>query len=341
MRHVVKYCARAFCTALLLAFAGCQTPRSTLNPAGPAAGNISSLEWAVLITFCVVAIIMWLLLIWAATRRRGSLGAHEPWDTGGGQTWIVIGGFGIPVVILFVFFVLTVVWLTRFPVHDGHDMEHPDIRVIGHQWWWEVRYLRQPADQQFTTANEIHIPVGKPVEIELDAADVIHSFWVPTLHGKVDLVPGQRNYIRIEADKEGVYRGQCAEYCGEQHAHMLLLVVAQPESDYDAWYSQELNPAGEPTTSEALHGRDIFMGAACAFCHQIRGTEAHGTVAPDLTHLASRQRIASNSYANNTANLEAWVTHAQSLKPGGEMPNLTEFNGTDLRALVAFLQELK
>jgi cytochrome c oxidase subunit 2 len=289
----------------------------------------------------VVALVMWLLLLWAASRHRGQLGTPAPWNEGGGQKWIVIGGFAIPVVILFVFFVLSLVWLTRFPVPGGHDMQHVDIRVIGHQWWWEVKYMRQPADQQFTTANEIHIPVGKAVEIELDAADVIHSFWVPTLHGKVDLIPGQRNYIRIQADKEGTYPGQCAEYCGEQHAHMLLLVVAQPESEYDAWYAQQVNPAGEPTTPEALHGRDVFMGAACAFCHQIRGTEAHGTVAPDLTHLASRERLASNSYANNTANLAAWVTHAQSLKPGAEMPNLTEFNGRDLRALVAFLQQLK
>jgi len=332
--------ARPFCTASLLVLAGCATPRSTLNPGGPAAGNISSLEWAVLITFCVVALIMWALLLWAAMRRRGSLSTHEPWNQGGGQKWILIGGFAIPFVVLSVFFVMAVAWLTRFPVQDG-NMQHPEIRVIGHQWWWQIQYLHQPADQQFTTANEIHIPVGKPVDIELDTADVIHSFWVPTLHGKVDLIPGQRNYIRIQADRAGTYRGQCAEYCGNQHAHMLLLVVAQPEPEYEAWYAQQVNPASLPTTAEALHGRDVFMGAACAFCHQIRGTEAHGTVAPDLTHLASRQRIAANSYANNTANLEAWVTHAQSLKPGAEMPNLTEFNGTDLRALVAFLQQLK
>lgn len=332
--------ARPLCTASVLVLTGCATPRSTLNPGGPAAGNISSLEWAVLITFCVVALIMWLLLLWAAMRRRGSLSTHEPWNQGGGQKWILIGGFAIPFVVLSVFFVMAVAWLTRFPVQDG-NMQHPEIRVIGHQWWWEVKYLHQPADQQFTTANEIHIPVGKPIDIELDSADVIHSFWVPTLHGKVDLIPGQRNYIRIQADHAGTYRGQCAEYCGNQHAHMLLLVVAQPEPEYEAWYAQQVNPAALPTTAEALHGRDVFMGAACAFCHQIRGTEAHGTVAPDLTHLASRQRLAANSYANNTANLEAWVTHAQSLKPGAEMPNLTEFNGTDLRALVAFLQQLK
>lgn len=327
--------------AVLAALTGCNSPRSTLSPGGPASGNISWLEWAVLITFLVVSFIMWLLLLWAATRRRGSLASHEPWNVGGGQRWIVVGGFVIPFIVLTVFFLLSTVSMKSFPVHDGDYMHHPQIQIIGHQWWWEVHYLGHPEDREFTTANEIHIPVGRPIDIELTTGDVIHSFWVPKLHGKVDLVPGVRNYIRIQADSAGNYSGQCGEYCGEQHAHMQLLVVAQPEEDYDAWYTQQLNPAAEPTTAEASHGRDVFMAAACSFCHQIRGTEAHGYVAPDLTHLATRQYIAANSYANNTANLEAWVTHAQSLKPGAEMPDIAAFNGTDLRALVAFLQQLK
>lgn len=326
--------------AVLLALVGCQTKNSTLNPGGPAAGRIASLEWAVLITFCVVSFIMWAWLFWAAVRKPGSLETHEPWNEGGGQRWVAYGGFLFPGIVLFVFFVLGITWLSRFPVHAAMDI-HPEIRVTGHQWWWEVQYLGEPPDHQFTTANEIHIPVGKPIDIELTTQDVIHSFWVPRLHGKVDLVNGQRNYIRIQADQPGNYQGQCAEYCGEQHAHMMLLVVAQPEEEYNAWLAQQRNPAPEPTDGEALHGRDVFMGAACAFCHSIRGTEAHGHVAPDLTHLASRQRIASNFLDNNRANLEAWVTHAQSLKPGNEMPDLTAFNGQDLRALVTYLQTLK
>lgn len=333
--------SRALGTASVLTLAGCQTPGSTLNPAGPAAGHIAWLEWAVLITFCVVSLIMWVLLAWAATRRRGSLETHAPWDEGGGQTWIIIGGLIIPFLVLSVFFVLDIVSMNNFPVHDGDHHTHAQIRVIAHQWWWEVQYIGQPANKGFTTANEIHIPVGKPMEVELDAADVIHSFWVPTLHGKVDLIPGQRNYIRIQANSAGTYQGQCAEYCGEQHAHMLLLVVAQPDDEYEAWYSQQLNPAMQPMNAETLHGEEVFMASACALCHQIRGTEAHGTVAPDLTHLASRQRIAANSFANDKADLEAWVTHAQSLKPGAEMPDIAAFNGQDLRALVEFLQQLK
>lgn len=332
---------RVLALATTLTLAACNnTPRNTLHPQGPAAGSIATLEWAVLITFCVVALVMWVLLGWAASRRRGTLETHEPWDQGGGQSWIVIGGFAIPVVILFAIFVLGISSLSRFPVHANTEM-HPQIRVIGHQWWWEVQYLGQPAERQFTTANEIHIPVGRPVDIELTTQDVIHSFWVPEIHGKVDLVNGQRNYIRVQADRAGTFQGQCAEYCGEQHAHMLLLVVAQPEQEYEAWYAQQLNPAAEPTSAEALHGRDVFMGAACAFCHQIRGTEAHGSVAPDLTHIGSRQGIAADSHENNDANLEAWVTHAQSLKPGAQMPDLTAFNGKDLTDLVAFLRQLK
>jgi len=325
---------------VLLSLAGCQSVRSTLSPAGPAAGRIAWLEWTALITFCVTAFIMWVLLLWAVNRRRGSLETHEPWDEGGGQSWIVIGGFFIPCVVLCTLFVIGLLSMSRFPVHAGIEV-HPEIRVIGHQWWWEVHYITEPASRQFTTANEIHVPVGKPVDIELDTADVIHSFWIPTLHGKVDLIPGVRNYIRIQANAPGNYSGQCASYCGEQHAHMLLLVVAQSQQEYEAWYQDQLNPAAEPQGAEAIHGRDVFMGAACAFCHQIRGTDAHGHVAPDLTHLASRQGIASNSYVNNQADLAGWVVHAQTFKPGAQMPDLAVFNGKDLRAIVAYLEQLK
>ena len=324
----------------LLSLTGCHSTQSTLYPAGPAAGNIAWLEWTALITFCIVSFIMWILLLWAVTRKRGSLETHAPWNEGGGQAWIAIGGFAIPFVVLCSLFILGLLLLRSFPVHEGMKL-HPEIRVIGHQWWWEVQYIADPANRQFTTANEIHIPVGRPVDIELDGADVIHSFWVPRLHGKVDLNPGQRNYIRIQANAPGNYAGQCAEYCGEQHAQMLLLVVAQMPQDYEAWYNNQLNPSREPQDAEAIHGRDVFLGAACVFCHQIRGTDAHGHVAPDLTHLASRQRIASDSYENDKANLAGWVVHAQTLKPGAEMPNLAVFNGPDLRALVAYLQELK
>jgi cytochrome c oxidase subunit 2 len=334
----MRVCRTILFLAAIAALVGCGTPQSTLHPGGPAAGGISQLGWIAYILFGAVAFVMWGLLIFAATRRRGSLKEHEPWTEGGGQPWILIGGFAIPAIVFSFLFVLALERMTAFPLQHAHVM--PEIRVIGHQWWWEVQYLGDPSNQ-FTTANEIHIPTGRPVDIVLETADVIHSFWVPALHGKVDTIPGQPNYIRIQADREGRFPGQCSEFCGVQHARMRLLVVAQSPPDYEAWRNQQLKPAAMPQDQQALHGQDVFDGAACALCHTVRGTVAEGKVAPDLTHLASREGIAANSYRNDTADLEAWVTHAQSLKPGAQMPNVSQFTGSDLRALVTYLQQLK
>jgi cytochrome c oxidase subunit 2 len=169
----------------------------------------------------------------------------------------------------------------------------------------------------------------------------MHSFWIPALHGKVDLIPGHVNYIRLEASQPGNFFGQCAEFCGAEHARMRLLAVAQGPDDYDAWVEGQRKPASAPTESGAVAGQSVFLAGPCSNCHTVRGTVAGGRVAPDLTHLGSRQFIASNSYPNNNAYLEAWVTHAQSLKPGAQMPNLTQFNGEQLQQLVAYLQQLK
>lgn len=321
--------------------AACGGPQNTLNPGGPAAREISSLSWFIYITFVTVAIIMWGLLVWVALRRRGSLAEHAPIDSGGGQEWILTGGFLIPLAILAVIFILGLTTLSAFPVNDGIAHEHPDIRVTGHQWWWQLDYIAGPPDQHFTTANEIHIPVGRPVDLELMSADVIHSFWVPRLHGKEDLIPGQPNLLRIQADQPGVFTGQCAEFCGEQHANMKLIVVAQPEPEYEAWRAGQLAASAEPVNGDEMLGQQLFMGKPCAFCHTIRGTDAHGTIGPDLTHLASRQGLASNMLANTEGNLEGWFTHAQAIKPGVEMPNITQFTGTQARALGAYLRSLR
>jgi cytochrome c oxidase subunit 2 len=327
--------------APLLGLASCSYPQSMLNPHGKAANHLATLIWIEVILFCAIAFGMWVLLSWAVARKRGTLQEHAPYNMGGGQSWVWVGGFAFPFVVLSTVFGLSLSWLNDFPVDAQMKSVAPDISVIGHQWWWELRYVDGPVNQHFITANEIHIPVGRPINIELETRDVIHSFWVPPLHGKVDLIPGQPNFIRIEADKPGIYSGQCAEYCGMQHAHMRLIVVAQTPEEYKAWCENELKPADEPTNADAMHGRDVFMNGPCILCHAVRGTLALGRVAPDLTHIGSRRYIAANTYPNNTANLEAWVTHAQSLKRGAEMPNLTAFNGTDLRALVDYLQQLK
>ncbi len=328
---------------IVLLLAGCEDAQSTFNAQGPAAERIVHLSWVMTILFLAVSLAMWILVAWAAARKRGTLAEHEPIDVEGGQGWIAIGGVVIPLAVLTFIFVWGLQLLASFPLHDPMNLNviKPDILVIGHQWWWEVHYLDGPPSAQFTTANEIHIPANKAMTLELESQDVIHAFWVPSLHGKVDMIPGHPNFIRIEASHPGNYAGECAEYCGEQHAHMRLLVVAQPENEYEAWKQGQRQPAAEPTGADAIAGEQVFLSGPCSMCHEIRGTGAGGRVAPDLTHLASRQMIASDTYPNNTAYLEAWVTHAQSLKPGALMPDLTQFSGIQLRQLVAYLQQLK
>jgi cytochrome c oxidase subunit 2 len=320
----------------------CGHPFSTMAPGGPAAHMLANLGWYIYMPFCVVGFIMWVLLAWVAFRRRGTFEEHGPIDMGGGHRWIVIGGFVIPFLILAGTFVLGLKVMSAFPLEGGMSHNHPaDVRVIGHRWWWEIRYVNGPLSQEVASANEIHIPVGQPVDIDLASPDVIHSFFVPTLHGKVDLIPGQVNRIRIQADYAGVYQGRCAEFCGAQHAHMQFVVVAQMPADYQAWRSREIQDAAAPATAQQQQGEQLFQTKACSLCHTIRGTIALGRLGPDLTHLASRKTLAAGLLTNNAANLEAWFTHAQSLKPECLMPDLTEFTGPQSQALLAYLQNLQ
>lgn len=336
------------CPALLM-LSGCTELQSTFNTHGTASERIAGLSWFMTILFLVVTLAMWVLIAWGIMKRRGTLAEHAPIHEGGGQAWIAIGGLAVPILVLTVIFVWGLSLLSAFPIHGdmsgsmkaGAPAMKPDILIVGHQWWWEVSYLDGGVDEQFTTANEIHIPAHQAVNIELRSHDVMHSFWVPALHGKVDLIPGFPNFIRLEAAQAGNYQGECAEYCGAQHAHMRLLVVAQEPDEYQAWLQQQRKPAAEPASQEAMAGEQIFLAGPCSMCHQVRGTTAGGRVAPDLTHIASRQYIAGNSFPNNTAYLEAWVTHAQSLKREALMPDLTQFTGEQLRELVAYLRQLK
>jgi cytochrome c oxidase subunit 2 len=317
-------------------------PQNMMAAAGPAAQRIASLGWFVLITFVIVAVVMWLLVFWLAARRRGTLESHLPWDAPEDRRWIDLGGFAIPVVILLTIFVLMLRTMAAFPMGDGEMQPMAaNVRVVGHQWWWEVEYLDGDVKDHVVSANEIHIPAGKPVDIELRAHDVIHSFWVPRLHGKVDLIPAMVNRIRIQADSPGQYRGECAEYCGPQHAHMILYVVAHAPQDYQEWLNRARAPASPPDSTAARRGEELFMTKQCVLCHTIVGTEAHGRVGPDLTHFGSRIGVAANTLPNEPASLEAWVTHAQSLKPNAQMPNITAFDGDELRAVVQYLRELQ
>jgi cytochrome c oxidase subunit 2 len=347
---MLRRCTCAIAGTGLLALAGCSSAESIFDAHGPAARSIGGLSWFMTILFLIVSVIMWLLIGYAFYRRSGSLLEHEPIDAGGGQMWIAVGGITIPLIILTVLFVLGLGLLRDFPIHGMHgeavhaQMAHsmkPEIRITGHQWWWQIEYLNDDPSQQFTTANELHLPTDRPVNIEVRTDDVMHSFWVPALHGKVDLIPGMTNYIRLQASQPGEYTGQCAEYCGAEHARMRILAVAQSPDEYAAWKEAQLKPGTQPTTADAIAGQQIFLSGACAMCHEVRGTVAGGRVAPDLTHIGSREYIASNTYRNNDAYLEAWVTHAQSLKPEAEMPNLTQFSGEQLHDLVAYLRQLQ
>jgi cytochrome c oxidase subunit 2 len=230
--------------------------------------------------------------------------------------------------------------MEAFPLHDGVHRA-PEVRIIGHQWRWEVHYLGETPSQRLVTANEIHIPTGRPVDFELESADVIHSFWIPRLHGKVDLVPGLRNRIRLQADQPGMYRGECAEFCGAWHAHMRLLLIAESPEGFAQWLDRQRVPGATPGSPEAQHGQELFVSGPCGLCHTVRGTDALGSVGPDLTHLASQHGLVANTLPNDTVHLAAWVIHAQAFKPGAQIPDVTAFIGAGLQALVAYLQQLQ
>lgn len=214
------------------------------------------------------------------------------------------------------------------------------IKVRGSQWWWNVEYLDPQPDKRFATANEIHIPVGRNVRFQLEGDDVIHSFWVPSLAGKQDLIPGRPNELTIRADHTGVYRGQCAEFCGMQHAHMAFLVISDTQTQFDKWADAQRKPAQSISEDEIAAGREAFLAKPCAACHTIRGTSAAGTTGPDLTHIGSRSYIAAGLFETTRGSLAAWIADPQTLKPGNNMPNVP-LTADELRSISAYLASLK
>lgn len=323
--------------------AGCDSPQNYMfHTGGTAAAQLAHLGWYGLLAFMAATFVTLCLIGWLAFRRRGTIAEHAPIDSGDqGQSWILVGGFAIPFAVLSFLLVATMDTLSAFPITDGHE-QLPDIVATGHQWWFDLNYqFAGHPDENVDTATEIHVPIGRPMTIALRSADVIHSFWVPKLHGKVDMIPGQTNYIRIEADRPGTFQGECAEFCGEQHAHMRLVVVAQTPEQYEQWLARMRADAAQPTDPVVRHGEDVFLSQACALCHTVRGTLAAGVTGPDLTHVGSRLTIAGGEFPNTPGNMGAWITSAQNLKPGTLMPNLSTVNGADLRALIAYLESLK
>jgi cytochrome c oxidase subunit 2 len=210
------------------------------------------------------------------------------------------------------------------------------IKLTGYRWWWKIEYSDPSPHKHVITANEIHIPVGRPVLINTHSQDVIHSFWIPELHGKNDLIPGHPSAIWLQADRPGIFEGQCAEFCGLQHAHMRLLVVAEPEQKFQEWLDGQRQPARPPGDPVAQRGMQVFVTGPCALCHSVRGTDAAGQVAPDLTHLGSRATLAAGTLPNSPGHLGGWIVDPQSVKPGNAMPSMS-LSPEDLQALLAYL----
>lgn len=313
---------------------GCSRAPSVFDPRGPAAAEIGRLGWLLIISGLLIYGGVCGFLLWALWRRSGAQDNGTVGEADRGQGIILWGGIAMPSVVLLTIFGFTLNSLIILSKPQSAD--ELTINVIGHQWWWEVEY----PDAGVITANEIHIPVGQPVRLNLRAEGVIHSFWVPQLHGKMDLIPGQVNSFRIQADQPGEYRGLCAEFCGIQHAKMLFLVVADPPETFAAWLERERLPANSPVGEAAQQGEAIFLDSTCAQCHAIAGTPAAGRLGPDLTHFASRREIGAGILENNRNNLRAWIVNSQEFKPGNLMP-ATEINETDLAALVTYLESLE
>ena len=316
------------------------TNQSVLDPSGPLAHRVASLWWFALITASIVwlATIGSLGLAAARARRRERQGEELPADDDRRMTRGVSLAVGATVVILLTFLVTDLsVGRTLDPVPRAHPLT---IELTGKQWWWDVTYADTSPQGRFTTANEIHIPVGQPVLFVLNARDVIHSFWVPNLAGKKDLIPGYTQSMWFQADTAGDYRAQCAEFCGLQHAKMALHVIAESPADYRRWVDSQRAPAKSPTDSVADRGREVFLTGQCAMCHAITGTSAASRNGPDLTHLASRRTIAAGTLANTRGALAGWIVDPQRIKPGAKMPP-NQLSPPDLDALLTYLQSLK
>jgi cytochrome c oxidase subunit 2 len=313
-------------------------PQSMLGAAGPHAAGVESLWWLFFWITAGVYVLVMIALLVAVLRRRRPVDPRDP--AASRRAGVVItGATGVTLVLLFVLLISSV-RTGRYSIQGLADPSHLNIKLTGNQWWWNVEYESTIASQRVRTANEIHIPTGRPVLLKLRSSDVIHSFWVPNLAGKKDLIPGHETELWIQADRPGVYRGQCAEFCGPQHAHMALAVVAEPADKYAAWLDAQRRPAAEPQDQIAKRGRDVFLSGPCVMCHSIRGTGAGGRTAPDLTHLGSRLTLAAGTAPNTPGHLAGWITDAQGIKPGNRMPTIG-IGGEDLQALLKYLQTLE
>ena len=306
---------------------------SALQALGVHAQHID-VVWRTMLWVCgFMYLIVIAFLLHAVWRRRSvQTGASRPMSLalGGWIAMMIVGLFGLA---------LTSFLTDRAIVHAA-DEPQVTLKITAHQWWWQIEYTDPDPSRLVRTANEIHLPVGAPALLELAADDVIHSFWVPNLNGKRDMIPGRPTEIRLQPLQIGRYRGQCAEFCGLQHAHMALDVVVESPQDFAAWYERQLANAPPSSDPRATHGQQVFFTSACNMCHAIAGTDANATLGPDLSHIASRRTLAAGTLPNDPEHMRRWLENPQRVKPGNRMP-VVSLAPEDLDALVAYLGTLQ
>jgi cytochrome c oxidase subunit 2 len=320
----------ALAIAVGIATASCGGAHSIVNPKGSEADRVAGVWWLMFGLAAAVYVVVAGCILYAATRgrrRRGPSRLHDNW-------FIWIGGVIVPFLILVVLAVVTVDATSALRTSSPGEVR---IDVVGKLWWWEVRY----PGHGVVTANEIHIPRGTPINVRLTSDNVIHSFWVPQLAGKMDTIPGQPNNLEFTADKVGRYAGRCAEFCGLQHAHMGFEVIVETPADYGRWLARRERVPLEPASEEAASGQLVFQREACAGCHTIGGTDAQGTVGPDLTDVGSRRLLGAGAIENTPQNMRAWIRDAGAIKPGVQMPSFQSLPDRDVAALAAYLESLK
>jgi cytochrome c oxidase subunit 2 len=322
-----------------LLLAGCNNWQSALDPHGPSALSVKHLIIFIVTICSIVWALVMIGMIYALGRRRGAErppGEVSP-ERERRMRRVVTALVGLTTIIIAIFTLASFFTTHALSVPGPDDLT---VRIRGLQWWWGVEYTGPDPSHRFETANEIHVPVGRNVHLLLEGDDVIHSFWVPSLAGKQDLIPGRLNEITIRADHAGTYRGQCAEFCGLQHAHMAFLVIAEEPADFERWADAQRAPAMQATDEEIATGRDVFMAKPCAGCHTIRGTAAAAKPGPDLTHVGGRRTIGAGLFETTRGSLAAWIADPQTLKPGNNMP-LVPLSPDELRAVSAYLTSLK
>ena len=341
-RHVLLMLGGAVqVTALLSACGGRQ---SAVESAGVQAGRLEELWWIFLYVLTGIYVLVIAVLLVAVLRRKRA-DAATPADTKTDPVrerrmeHIVKGAVAVSVVILFAFMFIS--FRTGKAINTlSAEPEPLSIKITGNQWWWNVEYQYPVPSSNIQTANELHLPLGRVVKLELQSADVIHSFWVPNLHGKKDLIPNYPTTLYIRPDRTGTFWGQCAEFCGYQHAKMRFVVNVHTPEDFAAWETAQRQTPPPPTDAVAARGQQIFLTSVCTQCHTVQGTPANGRVGPNLTHVASRQYLAAGSLTNTREHLEQWIADPQQFKPGIRMP-MNTYSNEDLAALVSYIESLK